>query len=259
MRKYQEGLEALVNERTLALEQALEKEQKARNQLIHADRLTTMGRMSASVAHEINNPMQSILGCLGLAQEAIEEGRDASKYFEVAEDAVRRVTETLSRMRNLYQPSEATRTQSDLESVLNNVLALTEKKCSEQNVEVILNLDPDVQPIWMVTDQINQVFLNLILNALDAMPSGGRLQINVSQNGGPTSGINIEFIDTGVGITEENLYNIFEPFYTTKKEGSGLGLAISFSIIQQHGGRMEVDSRFGHGSRFKIWLPTSLR
>jgi signal transduction histidine kinase len=162
-------------------------------------------------------------------------------------------------MRKLYQPSEATRTYQDIKSVLENVLTLTEKQLSERNVEAILELDTEVQPIWMVSDQISQVFLNLILNALDAMPNGGRLYINIIQNKASTGGINIEFMDTGVGISEENLPNVFEPFYTTKEEGSGLGMAISFSIIQQHGGSMEVDSQLGHGSTFRIWLPTTLR
>jgi signal transduction histidine kinase len=259
LKEYQEKLEDLVVDRTTALEQALDQERKTRDQLIHADRLTTMGRISASVAHEINNPMQSVLGCLGLAEEAVDESRDPSKYFKVAKDAIRRVTETLNQMRKLYQPSEATRTYQDIKSVLKNVLALTEKQLSERNVAVTLDLDVEVQPIWMVPDQISQVFLNLILNALDAMPNGGRLHININTNTDSSGGINIEFTDTGVGISEENLPNVFEPFYTTKEEGSGLGMAISFSIIQQHGGNMEVDSQPGHGSTFRIWLPTTLR
>ncbi len=258
LKEYQEQLENLVMERTMALEQALYQERSTRDQLIHSDRLATMGRLSASVAHEINNPMQSILGCLGLAEEAMDEGRDPSKYFHVAQDAVRRVTEILNQMRNLYQPSEATRTQADVNLVLKNVLALTEKQCGELNVDVIWNQDIKIQPIWMVSDQMSQVFLNLILNALDAMPNGGQLQINTSQIEDPR-GITVEFSDTGSGIADDSLASIFEPFYTTKNDGSGLGLAISFGIIQQHGGRLEVESQIGQGSTFKIWLPATLR
>ncbi len=256
--KYQQHLEELVAERTAELEKALEQERAMRSQLIHVDRLASMGELSASVAHEIKNPMQSILGCLGLAKEAIAEGEDPSKYFQVAEASVHRVTNILNQMRELSRPTKSARTLTDVCDLLDNVLVLTKKQCEQHNIEVTVHQEHGIEPVWAVADQISQVFLNLLLNALDAMPQGGRLQIVATQTHDP-AGVKIEFRDNGLGITPEDLSRVFEPFFTTKNEGSGLGLAVSYGIVHRHGGRLNVSSQVGKGTIFTVWLPTSLR
>ncbi len=116
----------------------------------------------------------------------------------------------------------------------------------------------DIQPVWATTDQIYQVFLNLVLNALDAMPQGGQLQITTTQTDRPP-GVQIEFQDNGVGISPEHLPHIFEPFFTTKHDGSGLGLAVSYGIVHRHGGKLNATSQLGKGTIFTVWLPTTLR
>lgn len=258
LRKYQEKLEDLVVERTADLEKALEQERNMRAQLIHADRLASMGRLSASVAHEIKNPMQSILGCLGLAEEAVDEGRNADKYFFVARDAVHRVTNILGRMRDLNRPSEDTRRTADINQVIEQVVSLIEKHFKDSQVEIAWDKKEDLPDIWMMPDQINQVFLNLLLNARDAMPNGGSVFIQTRETKAP-DGVQIDFIDEGIGIKQADLERIFEPFFTTKEEGTGLGLAISFGIIEHHNGRISVESQAKMGSKFSVWLPISLR
>lgn len=258
LRTYQENLENLVIERTVELETALNQERSTRTQLIHADRLASMGRLSASVAHEIKNPMQSILGCLGLAEEAVEEGREPDRYFVVARDAVHRITEILERMRDLNRPSDDARAERNINEILDDVIALTQKHFQEGGVEVVWEKDNHLPNIWMMPDQINQVFLNLALNARDAMPDGGKLQIETTHIQNP-AGVQIDFIDSGCGIGAEDLERIFEPFFTTKDDGSGLGLAISFGIVKRHNGCIKVESTEGKGSIFSVWLPNSLR
>lgn len=258
LRKHQEKLEVLVTKRTADLEQALEQERNMRAQLIHADRLASMGRLSASVAHEIKNPMQSILGCLGLAEEAVDEGRSADKYFIVARNAVDRVSGILDRMRDLNRTSGETRVSANINDVLEKVTVLTEKHFQDNNVEVLWKKDENLPNVWMTPTQINQVFLNLLINANDAMPNGGKIEIKTSQTENP-AGINIDFIDNGIGIAANNLIKIFEPFYTTKAKGTGLGLAISFGIIEKHNGHLKATSELEVGSVFSVWLPISLR
>ena len=258
LRKYQDQLEELVIERTAKLEKSLELERSTRAQLIHADRLASMGRLSASVAHEIKNPMQSILGCLQLAEEAVGEGRNSDKYFLVARDAVGRVSDILNRMHSLNRQSGETRVSADINQLLEKVSTLTEKHFQNSSVEILWEKEEDLPKIWMTPPQINQVFLNLLINANDAMPNGGIIKIQTSRTEAP-DGVKIDFIDEGIGIEAEDLNKIFEPFYTTKEDGTGLGLAISFGIVDQHNGHLKVKSQPGAGSTFSLWLPASLR
>ena len=258
LRNYQENLETLVIERTTELQESLKQERASRAQLVHADRLVSMGRLSASVAHEIKNPMQSILGCLGLAEEAVDEGRNADKYFVVARDAVGRISGILDRMRDLNRTSGETRVSASINAVLEQVSALTEKHFQDNSVEILWEEEENLPYVWMTPTQINQVFLNLLINANDAMPNGGIVKIQTSQTENP-AGIKVDFIDEGIGINADNLPKIFEPFFTTKDDGTGLGLAISYGIVEKHNGRLSVISQLGAGSTFTVWLPVSLR
>lgn len=257
LRKHQDHLEELVMERTEELEKSLVQERATRSQLIHADRLASMGRLSASVAHEIKNPMQSILGCLGLAEEAVDEGRNADKYFVVARDAVDRVSNILNRMRDLNRESGETRISADINELLEKVCLLTEKHFMDSGVEVLWKKE-ELPSVWMTPEQINQVFLNLLINARDSMPNGGTVSIQLSITEDPV-GIKIDFIDEGEGIHPDHIANVFEPFFTTKDDGTGLGLAISYGIIDKHDGHLSVTSELGKGSTFTVWLPVSMR
>jgi len=134
------------------------------------------------------------------------------------------------------------------------VLMLSKKQCEDRRVEVVWKAADDLPLYLLVTDRMRQVFLNLVLNAVDAMPGGGQLRVTTSRTGQP-AGILVTFTDSGVGVAPDVLPHVFDPFYSTKPNGLGLGLFISQDIVKQHGGRMEVDRQVGEGTTFAVWLP----
>lgn len=224
--------------------------------LLGAERLASAGKMAAFLAHEINNPLQSAVGCLNLGMEQLEKGDDASEYLTVTFEALQRTSRIVKQLRNLHRRVDVSqdKEKADLNVLLRNVLVLTQKKSQDFEVEMMLTTEDDLPMLAVIPDAIQQIFLNLVLNALDAMPEGGRLHVRVSKTAAPY-GVQVEFIDGGIGISAEEQVHIFEPFYTTKKDSLGLGLFISKDIVQQHEGRIEVRSQEGEGTTFTVWLP----
>jgi two-component system NtrC family sensor kinase len=224
--------------------------------LLQAERLAIGGKLAASLTHEISNPLQSVIGCLGLAEEARVEGQDVGEYLQIAFAELRRVVRIMARLRNLGHPPAAlaVREPTDVKAILDQVLGLSRKKCQEQGIEIDHRVDEPLPLLSLVPDQIEQVLLNLMLNAIDAMPEGGRLSIRTSPTHSP-AGLRISFTDTGAGIPADVLPHIFDPFFSTKPENLGMGLSICQDIIQQHGGHIAVESQPGQGSRFTVWLP----
>jgi PAS domain S-box-containing protein len=223
--------------------------------LLHAEKLTVAGRLAASLAHEINNPLQSVIGFIGLAQEAKGEGKNIERYLHMAMQELRRVSQIVHRLRDLHLPSRLEEPQpADLGAILQRVMALSSQQCAKQHVECTSELEPGLPPVVVVPDRVQQVFLNLVLNALDAMPDGGRLHTTARRTDSPL-GVEVSFEDTGMGMPAQVLDRVFDPFYSTKPDGLGLGLYISRDIVEQLGGRITADSRPGEGSRFVVWLP----
>lgn len=222
--------------------------------LIRVERLALAGRLAASVAHEINNPLQSILGGLGLAQEALLEGQPAGPYLQIAAEEVRRIARIVDRMGDLYRPESEEKEPADINQLVEEVLELSHKLCRDHRVVLVWSPAPDLPTLLVVPERVKQVFWNLLLNAVAAMPEGGQLEIKTQLLPAPPR-VAVQFTDTGTGIAPEVMPHIFEPFYSTKAEGTGLGLAISAGIVEQHGGRIEVESQLGQGSTFIVWLP----
>ena len=223
--------------------------------LLHAERLTIAGRLAASLTHEINNPLQSVIGFLGLANEAYGAGDDIGRYLQLAIQELRRVSRTVARLRGLHLPSRSEERQPvNIGALVETVVSLSSQQCAGQHVECTTELQPDLPLVAAVPDRVQQVFLNLVLNAIDAMPEGGRLQITVTLTDSPL-GVKVSFEDTGMGMTAQVLDKVFDPFYSTKSDGLGLGLFISRDIVEQYGGRITAESRLGEGSRFAVWLP----
>jgi PAS domain S-box-containing protein len=226
--------------------------------LVQAEKLAVVGRLAAAFVHEIKNPLQSVIGCLGLAREMLPEGdgpqaSEPRRYLDVANEELLRANNLLSEMRNLSrqgQPLE--RTPSDVNALLRRVAMLTAKRARDRGVDMRLELDEELPPLLLAPDSIHQVFLNGVLNALDAMPEGGLLRLSTERVSG---GVCIRVADTGVGIAPEVLPLMFESFFTTKEEGLGLGLFVSQSIVSQHGGTIEVESTLGVGTTLRIVLP----
>jgi signal transduction histidine kinase len=210
--------------------------------------------MAASLAHEVNNPLQAVVGCLGLAVEALDEGQDARELMDVALQELKRAARIVHRMRDVTRREEGRRELTDLGELIDRVLTLTHKQAENNDVRVVWKRTEDLPLVPIVPDRVQQVFLNIVLNAIDAMPYGGRLRIWTELTERP-EGVRISFADTGPGIPPEGLKRLFEAFQSDKEEGLGLGLYVSRNIVQEHDGRIDVESRLGHGATFTVWLP----
>ena len=223
--------------------------------LLHAERLAIAGRLGASLAHEINNPLQSVIGCLGLAEEILDDGTEVRRYLEIAMEELERAAGIVTQLRDLSRDTRTKKKEpTDLNAFLEKTLMLTQKQCQNRGVDVEWRPSTDLPPVPLVLDRMQQVCLNLVLNAVEAMPRGGHLRVSTSVTGQP-QGVRIRFADTGVGIAPDTLPQIFEPFHSTRREGLGLGLYISKKVIDDHGGQIEVESQVGEGTTFTVWLP----
>ncbi len=222
--------------------------------LIEAERLTTIGRMAASLAHEINNPLQSVVGCIGLAMETIKSGEDATEFMDVAMEELIRTSQIVKRLRDMGRSEDVQKKPAQIENELEKVILLTKKQAEDQRIDIIFEIEEKLPEIFAAADQLRQVFLNLILNAMEAMPDGGSLKISISRSHHP-DGVQIRFTDTGIGIHQEQMDKMFTAFHTNKQTGLGLGLYISRRIILSHHGRIDVESEVGKGTTFTILLP----
>ncbi|MFP4394661.1 MAG: GAF domain-containing protein [Anaerolineales bacterium] len=224
--------------------------------LIQSEKMSALGRLIASISHEINNPLQSIQGCLTLADEEIEGQQRPEKlqrYLGIAEDEIERIAAIVRRIRDFYRPAREELDQIDVHTILDSVLELSGKQLQHSDVVIEKHWAEDLPVIPANAAHLKQVFLNLVLNAIDAMPSGGTLTLHTAREDGM---VRIAFSDTGVGMTPETQARLFEPFFTTKAHGSGLGLSISYGIIESHEGQILVESEVGKGSTFILLLPT---
>lgn len=247
---------AFVNARLYAdLQQSLQHERTARAQVVQVEKLAAIGRLAASVAHELNNPLQAIQNSLYLVRHETMLNQQAQADLDVALTESRRMADLIERMRETYRPAVAAEFRPES---LNTLIAEVEKLISThlRHNAVVLEFKPDPQLplVPCQRDQLKQVILNVSLNAVDAMPNGGQLTISTAASP-RADGVLMTFADTGQGIAPQDLPNIFDPFFTRKAGGTGLGLAISYDIVQHHHGRLEVDSQLDHGTTFRIWLP----
>jgi PAS domain S-box-containing protein len=240
---------------TLVMIDDITEERAAQLALVQTEKLALTGRLATSLAHEINNPLQTAIGCLGLAEEAKERDANIDLYLQMASQELKRAANIIIRLRDLNRRSkEGDREPTDVREVIRQVIAITRKRCEERGVSVQTDLGVNVPDIQAVPDRLQQVFLNLILNAIDAMPNGGTLSVRILPLM-PSDGVKIIIKDTGIGIPPKDQPHIFEAFQTTKSDGLGLGLFISQSIIEDHGGTIDVNSQPKVGSRFVIRLP----
>ena len=248
-RETEKTLKQLYAELQLSME-SLEKSQKA---LLHAEKMAATGRLTASIAHEINNPLQSLSNCLHLAgrNELPPEVRE--KYRQTAENELDRLMVTVQRMLDLYRPGARERQLTDLEEIFDRVLTLLESQLRKTNVRVHTQFADDMPNVLVVSSQIQQVILNLLLNSIEAMPDGGEVFINVGHS---KEGVEIVLTDTGCGILDSERERIFEPFVSTKENGTGLGLSVSYGIIHAHGGTIELLPDREKGASFRIGIPT---
>ncbi len=248
LQDHAKNLEATVRARTEELT-------RAQQQLMRADRLAALGTLAAGIAHEINNPLQPLLTNLELMLEDLEQGRPADR--ELIESAVRdvqRIKRIVSGLLDFARPARSTLTVLQISTVVHEVLALAHKQLEQARIQTRLCLEAQ-RYVRGDADQLKQVVLNLVINAMEAMPNGGELRLETAeQRREGTPWLRLSVVDTGVGIPPENIDQIFDPFYTTKPHGTGLGLAISHAIIAAHGGQIYAESKPGQ-TTFTVYLP----
>lgn len=228
--------------------------ERSQAQLIQAEKMAAVGRLAASIAHEINNPLQAIHNSLHLTLRPTLSKEKQARYLAMAQEEVARLIDIVRRLLEFYRPSRGRRAVTGVNQVIDNVLTLANKRLQHGHIEVKTHLVSELPALRVVPDQLAQVFLNIVINAIEAMPNGGRLTVGTTKTR-DGKWVHITFADTGPGMDEETKASIFEPFFTTKQTGTGLGLAISYGIIERHGGQIQVDSAPEVGSTFVVQLP----
>jgi signal transduction histidine kinase len=221
---------------------------------MRSEKLAALGRLSAEIAHEVNNPLQPIMNCLESAIEDIESNLPVDpEDLRLALSEAARLKRMVTRLLDFARPDTGGIVETDLLKLIQEVLALIHKKLELTHIEVIENLHP-VPPIHANPDQLRQVFLNLIINAIDAMMQNekGVLEVTLYAD---KQFVYIRVRDNGTGIPEEQINRIFDPFFSTKEGGSGLGLTVTHTIVEAQGGNIDVKSQIGKGTEFIIRLP----
>lgn len=236
-----------------AQQQALtERLSSAEAAILQAARLAAVGQLAAAIAHEINNPLYAARNGLYLLENELADHQVNSEYLAVAREQLTRIAGIIQRMRDFYRPARGDMAPADLNQLVEDTLALARLNTRNIAIEIIFAPDHALPHVLCNADQLRQVFLNLVLNAIDAMPDGGTLTVRT------IAGQNVavvEIQDTGIGIPADIRPHLFEPFFTNKPNGTGLGLSISAHIVTQHNGQIEVSSDDGRGSVFRVVLP----
>ncbi len=231
--------------RDMSVHQQLEKK------LLQSERLAAVGQAVAHVAHEIKNPLMIIGGFSSQIRQRLEDEKDLQKLEMILEE-VRRLEGLVANLGDFTKEYRLVKRHANINSVLMDVLEIMQGVCSPEKYEFKPFLSAEVTEINCDPDKLKQVFINIISNGLEAMPHRGVISVHTEKL---QNGIEVRITDEGIGIPEEDLEHIFEPFYTTRETGSGLGLSISYKIIEAHGGEIWADSRPGKGASFIIQLP----
>ncbi len=228
----------------------------ASRRIMESERLAIIGKLAADVAHELNNPLQGIVTFSHLLQERAAPGNGTRAWLETIVGQAHRCTKIIRGLLDFARPRKPVKKPARVNALLAECVALVENQAQFQNIEVAKRLDPLVPEVVIDPSLMQQVFMNLIFNAAEAMENGGRLTL-ITRLAGSGDAVEVEFADTGHGVSQENLDRIFEPFFTTKPEGkgTGLGLAICFGIVKEHRGTISVESEKGKGTTFTVRLP----
>jgi two-component system, NtrC family, sensor kinase len=222
--------------------------------LVQADKLSSIGLLAAGVAHEVNTPLAVISTYAQMLAKQVADDSQKSVILDKIAKQTFRASEIVNSLLNFSRTSSTSFGEVKLNRVIQETLSLLEHQLQKTGIQVHTELDPELGPVHGNAGKLQQVFLNLILNARDAMGSGGALEVRTWQEGARAR---IEVADSGTGIAPEHLHRVYDPFFTTKpaRQGTGLGLAVTYGIIQEHGGSIEVTNRSGGGAQFRIELP----
>jgi signal transduction histidine kinase len=246
-------LVASLKERTEQLEKNVRELQRVQKQLVEKERFAALGLLSASVVHELSSPLDGALDVANLIEKAERVDVVRNEFCPVLRDCLLKIDRLIKKLRFLSrsyvdEPQE----QIDLGHLLREILQVQARRCQKACIEVrTAGLDQSI-PFLAYQEKLHHAFMNLIVNAIEAMPEGGTLTVCVSTD---PQGVVVRICDTGVGIPKENLDHLFTPFRSTKPTGMGLGLTIAASIIREHQGNIKIDSRVNRGTTVKVFLP----
>ncbi len=257
--------------KNVALEDTLTKLRRAQEELIRSERAAVTSQLAAQLSHELNNPIYNAQTCLDVLRKRVSSEDQTRTFIDLVYEEVLHMGRLTKQMMGFAKPGSAAMIPTDLNAVLTALLGISTLWLEEKGIRVEKRLAPGLPKALASPDQLRQVFLNLIVNASDAMPAGGLLTIETAAAGGPrgaggaggvgsaADGIVVRIRDTGCGIPRENIDRIFDAFFSTKSavSGVGLGLSISYGIVQRHNGRIEVESEPGKGACFTVTLPAA--
>jgi two-component system sensor histidine kinase HydH len=217
-------------------------------------RLASLGRLAAGVAHEIRNPLSSIKGFATYFKERYRDNPDDRKTSEIMIQEVDRLNRVITQLLEFARPPAIQKKRTSLQSLIQHSLKMIERQASAKQIEIFSRLPPEIKEIDLDPDGLNQVLLNLYLNAIEAMDQGGTLSVSLSKDLG-SPWVKIAVSDTGAGISKQDLEHVFDPYFTTKQSGTGLGLAIVHKIIEAHSGEVRAESEMGRGTTVTVLLP----
>jgi signal transduction histidine kinase len=247
-----------IKELNKELNSYVEQLENTQRQLVHVEKLKAIGQMAASVAHEINNPLSGALVYTKLLVKKLRSGNvekeEALSELQKIDSAVSYSSQIIRNLLDFSRRTEPSMTPVTINKVLEQVLLLIGYQAVKKKIEVVRNEDPDLPQVYADYRQLQQVFVNLIVNAIQAMETGGKLTLTTAVS--TDKWVTVSIQDTGMGIPPENMEKLFTPFFSTKDvKGVGLGLAVSYGIIERHGGKILVESEVGKGSTFTVYLP----
>ncbi|RJQ38597.1 MAG: sensor histidine kinase [Nitrospiraceae bacterium] len=224
---------------------------KMEEQIINSEKLASIGRLAAGIAHEIGNPLTSIFSFVQILRE-MEDSEFKKESLDTIYFHINRISEILKQLSGFSKMPAGEASKCRINDIIETSLNLIQYDKKAKNISIVKELSPSLPDVVCSGNQLSQVFVNLTLNAMDAMPDGGTLTIKSMVKG---NNIVIQFKDTGVGITKEDMTRVFDPFYSTKEKGTGLGLAVSYDIIKKMNGALDIESEIGKGSVFTITIP----
>jgi signal transduction histidine kinase len=216
------------------------------------DRLSALGALSAGMAHEIKNPLGSIMGSIEILESEVQEGDAKREFVEILKKEIQRLSEIVSNHLDLVRTGTPQRELHDLRGIVESVVELTNQQAAKQGVRLQVDAAGDPPRVMLDGQQVRQAVLNLVINAIQALPRGGQVRVRVEAD---AQHVRVVVEDDGPGLDEAMLRRAFEPFFTTKEGGTGLGLSIAFQIADQHGGDLRAENRAAGGARFCLELP----
>lgn len=229
--------------------------QEMENAVVKAEKLAILGQMAAGMVHEIRNPLTAI-GCFLQLLHRNLHGKPKEEYIPIMLSELNRVNRLITEFLQFARPGYARRSRCSIVEIIKDVVMLVEYEALSRQIKIEVNLNVNIPNVFVDCEQIKQVFINIMKNAFDALPDGGKIFVENTWN--ESEGfVQVSIRDTGAGIDKDTIANMFNPFFTTKESGTGLGMFTSKKIIDNHGGRIDIQSEPGHGTKVTVMLPVN--